>query len=170
MAGSPHFTIAAAYVSARLEAIRGAEIESLRGRIAVLQAGKQEPRPLAGRRISPAQHEEIVAALSNLAGAKVNVVSVPEFEAGSYAHQIIKTLRTAGLGVRVVYFPDTEAIPAGLRSYWSDDSSPGKQIAAAFEHAGIALNPRRGAPSGGAVLEIHIGRSEDALPGGSPRQ
>lgn len=165
-------TLAAGYFAGRLKQELQSEVRRLETEVRRLQAAAvpTPPAPVAGRQITERQHEQLVQTLTEFEGSRVNVVSAPEFEPGAYAHALIKTLRTAGLDVRVNYFPDTESIAPGLHAYWSPVASDrAHRIVAALEAAGVAVAAKRGSPRG-AVLEFHVGRTDITVKRGEVTQ
>lgn len=158
--------MAGSYYSSRLHEFTSRQLARLQTEVDEMQT-RARTKPTAapattGRQISQEQHEALVRALAAYEGTRVVVVSLPEFEPGSYAHGFIKTLRAAGLDVRVKYFPDGETLPAGLRAYWTPAAQERAfKVINALETNGVVLRAQRGTPTGG-VIEFHIGRDPAA--------
>jgi len=171
-------TFSAGWLSARLDSLRKADLSHLQAQVQQLQA-KPEPPPLTvnpvgdpssltadlepaaarplGRQISAEQHRQLAYALLPLAETKVSLVTLEDYETGIYAHQIAKTLRAAGLDVRLTYMNDPRPLDNGLTCYWSKERpEAGERIIAAMREAGLPLTAYRGIPAGGAALEIHV--------------
>ena len=154
------------YLGSRLAAERATEAEQLRNQLRGMEARfkteleeARRPKPPEMRALSLEQHRALVTALQPLAGERVVVVSAQEWEPANYAHQIIKSLRTAGLDVRVTYYPENGDVPDGIEAVWMDT---GDRIVAALREAGVDLTAARGTTRGDAALELRIGRREPA--------
>jgi hypothetical protein len=153
------------YLGSRLAAERASQAEELRRQMLVMEERytrdleeARRPKPGEMRALSLDEHRALVTALQPLAGQRVVVVSAQEWEPANYAHQIIKSLRTAGLDVRVTYYPENGEVPEGVEAVWMNE---GERIVSALNKAGVDLRSTRGTPRGEAALELHIGRKAE---------
>jgi hypothetical protein len=152
------------YLSSRLAAERATEAEQLRSQMRSmeeryareLEQARRPPAPEA-RSMSVEEHRALVTALQPLAGERVVVVSAQDWEPANFAHQIIKSLRTAGLDVRVTYYPENGAVPEGMEAVYTGE---GELIVNALKKVGIELTAVRGVPLGGVALELRIGKKQ----------
>ena len=150
------------YLGSRLAAEHAADAERLRTQVRAMEerytrelAEARRPRPSEMRFLSLDEHRALVAALQPLAGERVVVVSAQEWEPATFAHQIIKSLRTAGLDVRVTYYPENADVPDGVQAVWMEEV---ERIAAALKQGGLEVAGAPGATRGAVPLELRIGR------------
>ncbi|HET8549703.1 MAG TPA: hypothetical protein VFL57_16955 [Bryobacteraceae bacterium] len=149
------------YFASRLVAERRAESERLRTEMRSMEErysrelgeGRQ-PKPTETRCLSAEEHRGLVAALQPLAGERVVVISAQDWEPATYAHQLITSLRAAGLDVRVTYYPENAEVPAGVEAIWRDQ---GERVLDALKKAGIELRASRGATRGDVPFELRVG-------------
>jgi len=175
-------TFSAGWLSARLDALRKADLSRLEEKVQQLEstpkpapaaeaAPKQAtdaglestsidtPSPPSTRQITAEQHEQLVATLRSLAETKVTVLTLQDWDSAIYAHQVAKTLRAAGLNVRVLYMEKARLLDRGLTCYWAkDQEEAGTRIINALRSAGVDLTAYSGMPMGGSALEIHIAK------------
>jgi hypothetical protein len=168
-------TFAAGWLSSRLDTLRKADLNRLEEKVQQLES-RPAPVPVTGpaaqpaadetaeahggppgRQVTPEQHRTLIAQLRSLEDTKVVLLTTEDYEASIYANQIVKTLRAAGLNVRIAYMPQPKPLDEGVTAYWSKaDQDRAVRIIAAMRDAGIDLKSYRGMPMGGASLEIHV--------------
>jgi hypothetical protein len=160
--------IVSSYLAGRLDSLRRAQSVKLEEMVRTLQEQQRAPETIAlpqgepnpkERHVDEPGHKRIMEALESFGGARVNVISLPEWEPGNYAHQIVKTLRAAGLDVKVSYFDQNQSVPEGVTCYWSrNDEANGQALTAAISKAGLQCAAKRGLPRGTAIVELQVGR------------
>lgn len=170
-------TITAGWLADRLDQIRRADLGHLEDKVKVLEGHAEAPAaalsvpangseaintaspPLpAARQITAEQHARLLVSLEPYADTKVNLITVEGWEPGVFAHQVAKTLRGAGLNVRLTYYGGSKTIDDGITCYWSREApEAGQGMIAALREAGLEVGGIAGEPKAGAALDIYIG-------------
>jgi hypothetical protein len=152
------------YLGSRLAAERASESEQLRTQMRSMEERytreleeAKRPKLPPMRSMTVEEHRALVAALQPLAGERVVVVSAQDWEPANYAHQIVKSLRTAGLDVRVTYYPENGDVPEGIEAVYMNE---GELIANALKKVGVELTAIRGTTRGDVALELRIGKKK----------